>query len=84
MEWLEDKATDWVVEGAIENRVPASPVGVTAERLARDEHLKERDFFRGDGPPEGGQAEVSLRAVQVFGDGELDTGVSASAGAAQR
>ena len=45
IEWLEDKDKDWVVERAIENRVPASTVGMTAERLARDEHLKERGFF---------------------------------------
>ena len=45
MEWLEDKDVDWVVKKAIEYRIPASPVGVTAERIFRDEHLKERGFF---------------------------------------
>ncbi len=55
MEWLEDKDTDWVVKRAIENRVPASPVGVTAERLARDEHLRERGFFVELDHPEAGR-----------------------------
>lgn len=45
MEWLEDKSVDWVVKESIEHRIPASPVGVTAERIFKDEHLKERGFF---------------------------------------
>ena len=54
LEWLEDKDTDWVVERAIERRIPASPVGVTAERLARDKHLEERGFFVEMEHPEAG------------------------------
>lgn len=54
MEWLEDKDVDWVVQRAIEYRIPASPVGVTAERIFRDEHLKERRFFAELDHPEAG------------------------------
>lgn len=54
MEWLEDKDSDWVVEKAIEHRIPASAVGVTAERLYRDKHLEERGFFAGPEHPEAG------------------------------
>ena len=45
LEWLEDKDVDWVVKKAIEYRIPASPVGVTAGRIFGDEHLEERGFF---------------------------------------
>ena len=54
MEWLEDKDVDWVVRRAIEHRIPASPVGVTAERMFHDEHLKERRFFAELDHPEAG------------------------------
>jgi len=54
MEWLEDKDVDWVVQRAIEHRIPASPVGVTAQRIFQDEHLKERDFFVKLDHPEAG------------------------------
>ena len=76
IEWLEDKDKDWVVERAIENRVPASPVGVTAERLARDEHLRERGFFVEMEHPEAGK----LRYPSVpfrFSETESSTRVSA-------
>ena len=54
MEWLEDKSVDWVVEKAIEHRIPASAVGVTAEKLHRDKHLEERGFFEDVAHPEAG------------------------------
>ena len=73
---MEDKDKDWVVERAIENRVPASPVGVTAERLARDEHLGERGFFVEMDHPEAGK----LRYPSVpfrFSETDSSTRVSA-------
>ena len=54
MEWLEDKSVDWVVEKAIEHRIPVSPVGVSAEKLRRDKHLEERGFFEDVAHPEAG------------------------------
>ena len=55
MEWLEDKDVDWVVERAIQHRIPASVAGVTMERLFQDEHLRERGFFTEVDHPEVGK-----------------------------
>ena len=55
MEWLEDKDADWVVEKAIEHRIPSSPTGVTMEDLTTDRHLEERGFFKAINHPEAGK-----------------------------
>lgn len=57
LEWLEDKSVDWVVERAIEHRIPASAIGVTAEHIYGDKHLRERNFFREIEHPVAGRLE---------------------------
>ena len=44
-EWLEGKPVDWVVEKAIEQRIPSSPAGLSIKEVVGDKHLKERGFF---------------------------------------
>ena len=76
MEWLEDKETDWVVEKCIEYRIPASAVGVTAERLYKDVHLQERGFFEEVEHPETGRLRYPSAPFR-FSDTESGTRASA-------
>ena len=76
MEWLEDKDVDWVVERAIQHRIPASVAGVTMERLFRDEHLNERGFFTEVDHPEVGKLRYPSAPFR-FSETESSTRVSA-------
>ena len=76
MEWLEDKDVDWVVKKAIEHRIPASPVGVTAEHLYGDEHLQERGFFEEIEHPKAGRLRYPSAPFRFSGT-ESGTRVSA-------
>ena len=76
MEWLEDKDVDWIVKKAIEHRIPASPVGVTAEHLYGDEHLQERGFFEEIEHPKAGRLRYPSAPFRFSGT-ESGTRVSA-------
>ena len=76
MEWLEGKDTDWVVEKCIEYRIPASAVGVTAERLYNDVHLQERGFFEEAEHPAAGRLRYPSIPLRFS---ETESGTRASA-----
>ena len=76
MEWLEDKDVDWVVDKAIEYRIPASPVDVTAEHIYEDDHLKERGFFVEIDHPAAGKLRYPSAPFRFSGT-ETSTRVSA-------